>query len=197
MHPSLAEVVSQLMYDGRLASAPGMERQRLEGPEPWGGAGVRWVPVQHTGNEAASSEEAVVVGRILDEIVGSNWIDSDGVTRPVRLDDVLIVAPYNAQVGRLLNALPAGARVGTVDKFQGQQAPVAVYSMASSSVEDAPRGVSFLYDLHRLNVAISRARCVAVVVASPALLDAAVRTPDELRSVNGLISVVEDAATAE
>jgi uncharacterized protein len=103
---------------------------------------------------------------------------------------MVIVAPYNAHVGRLRSAIP-GARIGTVDKFQGQEAPVAIYSMASSSVEEAPRGVEFLYDLHRLNVAISRAKCLAIVVGSPALLDASVRTPDQLRSVNGLVQVVE------
>jgi uncharacterized protein len=113
------------------------------------------------------------------------------VAHPIALGDILIVAPYNAHVGRLRAALPGGARVGTVDKFQGQEAPVALYSMASSSVEDAPRGVNFLYDLHRLNVAISRARCVAIVIGSPALLDAAVSTPDQLRAVNGLIAVVD------
>jgi uncharacterized protein len=149
------------------------------------------VPVEHTGNEAASSEEAAVVARIVGQLVGSAWVGPDGVTHPIALGDILIVAPYNAQVGRLRAALPGGARVGTVDKFQGQEAPVALYSMASSSVEDAPRGVSFLYDLHRLNVAISRARCVAIVIGSPALLDAAVNTPDQLRSVNGLIAVVD------
>jgi uncharacterized protein len=191
MHPSLATVVSDLMYEGRLESAPGRERQTVQGPEPWAGSGVRWVPVEHTGNEAASSEEAAVVARIVGELVGSAWVGPDGVTHPIALGDILIVAPYNAQVGRLRAALPGGARVGTVDKFQGQEAPVALYSMASSSVEDAPRGVSFLYDLHRLNVAISRARCVAIVIGSPALLDAAVNTPDQLRSVNGLIAVVD------
>ena len=191
MHPSLAKVVSDLMYEGRLESAPGRERQALQAPEPWAGAGVRWAPVEHTGNEAASSEEAAVVARIVGELVGSTWADSDGVAHPIALGDILIVAPYNAHVGRLRAALPGGARVGTVDKFQGQEAPVALYSMASSSVEDAPRGVNFLYDLHRLNVAISRARCVAIVIGSPALLDAAVSTPDQLRAVNGLIAVVD------
>jgi uncharacterized protein len=164
------------MYEGRLESAPGRERQTVQGPEPWAGSGVRWVPVEHTGNEAASSEEAAVVARIVGELVGSAWVGPDGVTHPIALGDILIVAPYNAQVGRLRAALPGGARVGTVDKFQGQE---------------APRGVSFLYDLHRLNVAISRARCVAIVIGSPALLDAAVNTPDQLRSVNGLIAVVD------
>jgi uncharacterized protein len=196
LHPSLARVVSNLMYEGRLESAPGLERQSLLAPEPWMGTGVRWVPVEHIGNEAASSEEAAVVRRIVGDLVGSNWVDSDGLTNAIGLGDILIVAPYNAHVGRLRAALPDGARVGTVDKFQGQEAPVALYSMASSSVEDAPRGVSFLYDLHRLNVAISRARCVAIVVGSPALLDAAVRTPDQLRSVNGLIAVIDAAVSA-
>ena len=153
-------------------------------------------PVEHTGNEAASSEVAVVVARIVDELVGSTWADPDEMTYPIGNGDILIVAPYDAHVGRLRAALPEGARVGTVEKFQGEEASVALYSMASSSVEDAPRGVSFLYDLHRLNVAISRARCVAIVVGSPALLDAAVTTPVQLRSVNGLIAVVEAAGSA-
>jgi len=196
MHPDLTRVVSNLMYEGRLQSALVTARHLLRAPEPWAGAGVRWVPVHHTGNEAASSEEVLVVQRCLHELVGSDWVDSEGSAHTIGVKDVLVVAPYNAQVGRLRAALPTGARVGTVDKFQGQEAPIVIYSMASSSADDAPRGVSFLYDLHRLNVAISRARCIAIVVASPALLDAAVSTPDQLRSVNGLISVV-DAATGE
>jgi superfamily I DNA and/or RNA helicase len=108
-------------------------------------------------------------------------------------EDVLIVAPYNNQVGEIRTLLP-GARVGTVDKFQGQEAPVVIYSMTSSSAEDAPRGVDFLYDLHRLNVAVSRAQALAVVVVSPDLLDAPVRTPDQLRRVNALCRLAEHAS---
>jgi uncharacterized protein len=189
--PALAEVVSGLMYDGRLQPAPGNDRQRLVGPDPWAGSGVRWHPVRHAGNEAASSEEAAAVAELVATLRRCTWVDRDGVQRPVGLADVLVVAPYNAHVGRLRAALPAGARIGTVDKFQGQEAPVVIYSMASSSAADAPRGVTFLYDLHRLNVAISRARCLAIVVASPALLDAPVRDPGQLRAVNGLITVAE------
>jgi superfamily I DNA and/or RNA helicase len=133
-----------------------------------------------------------LVARIVGEVVGSTWVDPEGVTHPTGLSDILVVAPYNAHVGRLRVVLPAEGTVGTVDKFQGQEAP-ALYYMASSSVEGAPRGVSFLYDLHRLNVAISRVRCVAVVVGSPTLLDAALSTPDQLRAVNGLIAVIEAA----
>jgi len=196
MHPALARKVSELMYDGRLQAAPDRDRQQLIGPGPWQGAGVRWVPVHHTGNQAASSEEAAVVARIVDELAGASWVDHNGISHPLNLDDILIVAPYNAHVGRLRAALPAGARIGTVDKFQGQEAPVAIYTMASSSAEDAPRGIAFLYDLHRLNVAISRARCMAVIVGSPALLDAAVHTPQQLRAVNGLLGVIPDGPPA-
>jgi predicted RecB family nuclease len=191
MHPDLTRVVSTLMYDGRLHSAPGLERQRLNAPHPWGGAGLRWAPVPHAGNQSASSQEAAAVRTIVDELTRSTWTDQSGVEHPMTQRDILVVAPYNAHVARLRSVLPPGVRVGTVDKFQGQEAPVVVYSMASSSAEDAPRGTEFLYDLHRLNVAISRAKCLAIVVGSPDLLDAAVRTPDQLRAVNGLIGVVE------
>jgi uncharacterized protein len=189
MNPTITAVVSDLMYEGRLVSAAGREQQRVQAPFPWGGSGVRWAPIEHVGNEAASPEEVVAVDGIVRQLVEALWVDHTGATHELSLDDIVIVAPYNAQVGRLKAGLPAGARVGTVDKFQGQEAPVAIYSMASSSVEDAPRGVSFLYDLHRLNVAISRAKCLAIVVGSPKLLDAIVSTPAQLASVNGLIRV--------
>ncbi len=195
LHPDLARVVSRLMYDDRLEAAPGRERQHVLAPEPLGGTGVRWIPVEHVGNESASSEEVLVVAKAVAELVGSQWVDAAGQARPFELSDVLVVTPYNAQVALLRAALPPAARIGTVDKFQGQEAAVVIYSMASSSVEDAPRGVSFLYDLHRLNVAISRARCVAVMVGAPALLDAAVRTPEQLRAVNGFLTVVDAATT--
>ncbi len=196
MHPELARTVSGMMYEGRLDAAPGTEAQRVEATGPLTGTGVRWVPVDHVGNAAASSEEAEAVRRIIDDLVGAWWVDRCGQRHQLGLADVLVVAPYNAHVGRLRAALPNGARVGTVDKFQGQEAPVVIYSMASSSVDDAPRGIDFLYDLHRLNVAISRARCLAVLVGSPRLLDADVRTPDQLRCANALIKVVSDRGAA-
>jgi predicted RecB family nuclease len=193
MHPILARTVSQLMYDGRLEAAPNRERQRLVGVGAWHGSGIRWVPVPHTGNQAASTKEAVTVRRIVDELLLTSWVDVHAATHPLTLDDILVVAPYNAHVGRLRAALPPGARIGTVDKFQGQEAPVAIYTMASSSANDAPRGIAFLYDLRRLNVAISRARCIAIIVGSPTLLDAPVTAPEQLRAVNGLVSVVGHA----
>ncbi len=113
-----------------------------------------------------------------------------GEERPIGWDDVLVITPYNAQVGAIALRLPE-ARVGTVDKFQGQEAPVSIYSMATSSPEDAPRGMDFLYSRHRLNVATSRARCVAVVVASSALLRVRARTPEQMRLANALCRFAE------
>ena len=129
-------------------------------------------------------------------MTGGSWVDERGRQRDLTWDDVLIVAPYNAQVGAIQRLLPEAARVGTVDKFQGQQAPVSIYSMTTSTPELAPRGMDFLYSRNRLNVATSRARCVAIVVASPALLQARARTPEQMRLANALCRFVELATGA-
>jgi len=193
MHPAITAFVSQTSYDGRLASVEGLGAQRIQAGGALSGSGLRWLPVAHGGNTSASDQEAAAVAALVKDLCGGTWVDSAGVERRLSLKDVLVVAPYNRQVARLLEKLPAGARVGTVDKFQGQQAPVVIYSTASSSADEAPRGVDFLYDLHRLNVAVSRAKALTVIVASPDLLDAEVHTPDQLRAVNALCHYVEDA----
>ena len=154
------------------------------------GAGVRWVPVAHQGNQDESREEVLAIQALIESLKGT-WTNSKGVTAPLRLEDILVVAPYNTQVRALAAALPAGCRVGTVDKFQGQEAPVVIYSMTSSTPEDAPRGMEFLYSLNRLNVATSRAQCVAIVVGSPALLRPACRTPRQLVQASALCAAVE------
>lgn len=197
MHPDIAGFVSELSYEGRLAATPGRERQRVDAPGALPASGLAWVPCPHTGRVADSPEEAQVVARLVEALLRGTFTDHDGRTRPMTARDVLVVAPFNAHVARLRAVLPAQVRVGTVDRFQGRQAPVVVYAMASSSAELAPRGVSFLYDTHRLNVAISRAQALAVVVGSPTLLDAAVSTPEQLRSVNALCRFVEEAATID
>jgi uncharacterized protein len=186
MHPDVCAFVSEVAYDGRLRSEPGLEQQSVDGR-----AGLLWVPVEHQGNRTASDEEAVRVRELLDDLLGTKWTDKHGATREVTLDDVLVVAPYNAHVARLQQHLPDGARVGTVDKFQGQEAPVTIYSMATSTADDAPRGMEFLYDLHRLNVAVSRAKGLSILVCSPALLRVLCRTPDDLRLANALCRYVE------
>jgi uncharacterized protein len=156
------------------------------------GTGVRLLHVEHVGSESESPEEARLVAELVRALVesGSTWIDKDGGEHRLRYEDVLVVAPYNAQVGAIQRELPQ-ARVGTVDKFQGQEAPVSIYSMTSSSPEDAPRGMGFLYSRNRLNVATSRARCIAVVVAEPALLRVRARTPEQMRLANALCQFAE------
>ena len=193
MHPAITAFVSQTSYDGRLDSVEGLEIQHIQAAGALSGSGVRWLPVAHEGNTSASDEESVAVAALIDDLCGGTWSDAKGVERRLTLDDVLVVAPYNRQVARLIDKLPVGARVGTVDKFQGQQAPVVIYSTASSSADEAPRGIDFLYDLHRLNVAVSRAKALTAIVASPDLLDAEVHSPEQLRAVNALCHYVEKA----
>jgi uncharacterized protein len=190
MHPAVCEFVSAVAYQGRLhpAEGEGLARQAVDGF-----AGLRYAPVEHVGNRSWSAEEVEVVDALVRDLVGKPWTDRFGVTRPLELDDVLVVTPYNAQVAKLAAALPEGARVGTVDKFQGQEAPVTIYSMATSSADDAPRSMEFLYDLHRLNVAISRARGVTALVASPELMCVACRTPAQLKLASALCSLAEFA----
>ena len=193
MHPEVTAFVSELSYEGRLDSAPGRERQAVTGEGPLSGSGLRWAPVDHVGCSADSDEEAAVVADLAKDLLARSWTDTEAVARPMTEDDILVVAPFNAHVARLRAALPDGIRVGTVDRFQGREAPVVIYSMASSSSAEAPRGVEFLYDLHRFNVAISRARAMSIVVASPALLDAQVHSPEQLRAVNALCRYVDEA----
>ena len=131
--------------------------------------------------------------------MGREWQDKEGSRWAIGADEVLVVTPYNAQIRAIEEALgragcSAGVRVGTVDKFQGRDAPVAIYSMATSSADDAPRGLEFLYDPHRLNVATSRARAIAVVVASTDLIRVACKTPRQMHLANALCQAWESAA---
>lgn len=192
LHPALCAFTSELYYEGRLAPREELAHQVLAGPTPFAGAGLFLVAVEHEGNQNAAPEEVDAIARIVEALVqpGVTWSDREGLARGLTADDVKVVAPYNAQVAALKERLP-GIDVGTVDRFQGQEAPVVVYSMTSSSAEDAPRGSGFLFDPHRLNVATSRARCACVLVASPRLFGAGCRTPEEMRRVNGLCRLVE------
>jgi superfamily I DNA and/or RNA helicase len=156
---------------------------------------VRYVPVVHDGNRVTSPEEVEEVRRIVDTLLREGrWIDREGHERAIVLDDILVVAPYNAHVNRLQDALGPDARVGTVDRFQGQEAPIVVYTMATSSGDDQRRAMTFLYSLNRLNVAISRAQALALLVCSPALLGVHCRTADQLVLGNALCRLVEIAA---
>ena len=198
MHPDICAFTTEQFYEGRLRPEPGLRRQTVVGTGPLAGHGLRFIPVAHAGNTNASAEEAECVAGLIRELLGTDaaWVDRQGVQRRLTLDDVLVVAPYNAHLAVLRATLPTGARVGTVDKFQGQEAPIVIYSMATSTADDAPRGMEFLYSLHRLNVATSRARCVAAIVASPALLAPACRTPEQMRLANPFCRFLELARPA-
>jgi superfamily I DNA and/or RNA helicase len=143
--------------------------------------------VIHEANQTSSNEEADIVAEIVRDLLqpGVSWIDMKGKVRPMAIDDVLIVSPYNARVFNLADRLPK-ARIGTVDKFQGQEAPVVIYSMATSSPEDAPRGMEFLYSANRFNVATSRARCACILVANPQVFEPDCQTPRRMRLANVL-----------
>jgi uncharacterized protein len=181
LRPEICSFISEAFYESRLQPVRDTERRSfLDGPN-----GMRLVTVSHVGNKIESPEEAAAVSGLFEELLGREWIDGDA-RRRIGLNDILVVAPYNAQVDLLGQRLPPGARIGTVDKFQGQQAPVAIYSMASSTPEDAPRGIDFLYSRNRLNVAVSRAQGMAIVVASPELFRVRCKTPDQMRLANAL-----------
>jgi uncharacterized protein len=197
LHPAICGFTSELFYEGRLASLDGLERQNIDGPAPFSGAGLWFVPVAHEGNQSYSVEEVERVADIVVEFLtqdGTGWIDRHGDRRPLTRDDILIVAPYNDQVNRLRDRLP-GARAGTVDKFQGQEAAVVIYAMTTSSPEDAPRGMEFLYNLNRFNVATSRARCACIVVGSPRLFSPECRTPRQMELANVLCRYAEMSET--
>ena len=159
------------------------------------GSGLCFVPVEHAGNQSESPEEAEKVAELVNELLegGATWVTKTGETCDLELEDILVVAPYNAQVSALSKNLPVGARVGTVDKFQGQEAPVVFYSMTTSTTEDALRGMEFLYSLNRLNVAVSRAKCIAVIVGSPALFQVECKTPRQIQLANAFCRYLEMA----
>ncbi|MCC6179184.1 MAG: TM0106 family RecB-like putative nuclease, partial [Chloroflexi bacterium] len=194
LHPSISAYTSEVFYEGHLHSHPGRETLELAGEAPLSGTGIRFIPVAHQGHSSDSPEEAAAIATQVRQLLGVNptWTDAKSVTRSLTDHDVLLITPYNAQVATLTGTLP-GFRIGTVDKFQGQEAPISIYSMATSSADEAPRGMEFLYSLNRLNVATSRAQCLAVVVASPGLLRVSCRTPRQMQLANALARLVEMA----
>ena len=194
MHPKICEFTSELFYEGRLGTHDITRERVVEGHAWLKSPGLYFAPVRHDGNCNSSPEEVEAVARIVEGLVapGVRWFRSTGNSRQVKLEDVLIVAPYNAQVSDLLARLP-GAQIGTVDKFQGQEAPIVIYSLTTSSPEDAPRGMEFLYSLNRLNVATSRAMSNVIVVASPRLFEPDCRTPRQMQLANALCRFLERA----
>jgi predicted RecB family nuclease len=195
MHPDVCRFISDAVYDGRLEPEPNNVRQTLllgDGAHPaLIPTGVRYLPIEHDACSQRSSEEAELVLSLVNSLLEQRYRDKKGQEHPMTLDDILVVAPYNMQVNLLKMLLPEGARVGTVDKFQGQEAEVVIVSMATSSGDYLPRFIEFLYSKNRLNVAISRAKCLALFIANPALMSIRCSTPEEMALVNTLCWVRE------
>jgi predicted RecB family nuclease len=187
MHPDVCRFVSQAFYEGRLDSIPECAQRTTSD-----GVGVRWLEISHEGNRVDSEQEAEAIAAEIERLIGHTLRNGDR-ERPLGHADVMVVAPYNAQVRLLRERMPRAVEVGTVDKFQGREAAVVFYSMASSSGEDVPRGLDFLMSRNRLNVAVSRAQCLAYVACSPRLLDVDCRTVEHLKLANALCRFVEIA----
>jgi len=194
LHSSICAFNSELFYEGRLESKVENDQQSIEGSKSFPVPGLYYEAVEHQGNKNRSDEEVEKVNEIISGLLrpGSTWRDKDGSRRNVTKEDILVIAPYNAQVNALAAALP-DIRVGTVDKFQGQEAPVVIFSMATSSSEDAPRGMEFLYSLNRLNVAVSRAKALFILVTSPRLFELDCKSPAQMKLANAVCRLGEMA----
>ncbi len=189
MHPSVCRFISESIYDGRLLSHADCARQRVLGSSGLAGCitaehGIVFIGVEHDGNSQQSDEEVERVQWVYNDLVGRSYTASNGTTKSLSLEDFLFIAPYNAQVRALQSVFPAGARIGSVNRFQGQEAPVCILSLCSSYGEYGSRGLSFILDRNRINVAISRAQCLAVVVADPRIASAAAGSLSEISLVN-------------
>lgn len=193
MHPDICSFISRQIYEGRLTSHESCTQQATEF-----GTGLRWIEVHHERRSTESIEEANVVATQIEAMLGTKWVNQHGESKSLMAEDFMVVAPYNDQV-RLLretcdrSAHLHGVQVGTVDKFQGREAPVVFFTMTTSSAADMPRGPEFLFSRNRLNVAISRARCLAYLVCTEELLNSRARTLEEMRLIGTLSAFVEDA----
>jgi len=194
MHSAINAFISEAIYEGKLHSNPDNDLQKVSVPDSYQGpinkeAGIVFIPVEHTGNSQASDEEVATIQAATVSLLGRTFTDKNKAERKIGWHDILFIAPYNFQVGKLtaaLATLPGGenARVGSVDKFQGQEAPIVVLSMCSSAANESPRGIDFLFDKNRLNVAISRAQSLAIVVANPELAKTSANNVKQLAKVN-------------
>ena len=195
MHEDVCGFISDAVYDSRLHPETANRHQRIllnpKAHPQLRPTGICFVATEHDGNGQRSEEEAAVVAELYNSLMSQQYVDREGNTHPMTADNILVVAPYNMQVNLLKERLPDNARVGTVDKFQGQEAEAVIVSMATSSGEYLPRHIEFLYSKNRINVAISRARCLALVVASPELMAIKCNTVEQMGLVNTLCWLAE------
>ena len=195
MRPSICQFISDAFYDGRLTAHETTAGRSLNLKDvDLPNEGIVMIPAAHEGCSQKSVEEGEIIKAKYQALIGQKFTDRDGSTRPITEDDILVVTPYNEQVDYLRSILPDNAKVGTIDKFQGQEAPIVLISMVTSSAEDLPRNIEFLYSKNRLNVAVSRAQCLAIVVANPKLLEIPCGTVEQMKLVNTFCWLDEYAA---
>jgi len=197
MHPAVNQFISEAIYEDRLHTANGNDQQVVRVPEGYKGplnkeAGIIFQPVEHEGNSQASEEEAAVIADMAHQLLGREFVDREGKVQTIGWEHMLFVAPYNHQVAILKQTLGEEAKIGSVDKFQGQEAPIVFLSLCASDIHEAPRGVSFLLDKNRINVAISRAQSLAIVVASPKLALDFHGNLEDMKLVNLFARLVEE-----
>jgi uncharacterized protein len=195
MHPAVCQFISNALYDGRLKNHASTQKQSLELSAGHDQAlkrfGITFETINHEGCAQTSAEEAARITEIINSLLKQSYFDSDGVKQPITENNILVVAPYNAQVRLLKQQLSPEIKIGTVDKFQGMEAEVVIVSMTTSSEEEMPRDMAFLFDRRRLNVAISRAKTLAIIAASEKLLDVYCKTPEKMALVDTLCWVKE------
>jgi uncharacterized protein len=189
MHPRICAFISAMVYDDQLQAEPATAWRVINVPDgadrPCVDAGLYFVPVVHEGNSRSSEEEAEMIRGLAHALLGREKTDTTGaVIGSIEWDDILFVAPYNVQVHLLQQVLGEQANVGTVDRFQGQEATIVFVSMCASTVDESTRGIEFLFNKNRLNVAISRAQSLAFVVGNPALARTEVKTLEQMTQVN-------------
>ncbi len=187
IHPDVCLPLSEVVYEGKLQAAQHNNRQKITIPDRRfisQSHGILVVPVEHEGNKQSSEEEAVVIGQLIDELKTGFFTDKNGQDRPITDSDILVVAPYNMQVNLLRERIKNECAIGTIDKFQGQEAPVVIISMSVSDVEESSRGLAFIFDINRLNVAVSRAQALAIIVANPGLEKCRVNSPAQMAMAN-------------
>jgi len=193
MHPEVCSFISEQIYGGHLKAHPDCAKQSTAE-----GTGLRWIEAKHAGRSTESPEESALVVEAISKIIGKNFTDKKGNTQEITAEHIMVVAPYNAQVNRLkadldANKLTRDVKVGTVDKFQGREAPIVFFTMTASTSKDIPRGADFLFSKNRLNVAISRAQAIAYLVCTKDLLDSRARDIETMKLISTLCAFVEHA----
>lgn len=192
MHPEICDFDSEMFYGSRLQSKQELKNQSIKGNTEFIGAGLFHKAVPHEGNTNSSLEEVTCIKNIVEELTKGDvyWTDKNNEDHVLQNKHIKIITPYNSNVHELQQVIPE-IEIGTVDKFQGQEAPIVIYSVESSSTEDAPRGMDFLYSPNRFNVAVSRAQIAFILVSNPLIFEADCKSSSEMKLANPYCRYIE------